>query len=146
MPITNNWSCLPKAFAMASGIPVEVIIEEIGHDGSEILFPQYKEPYCRRGFHIQELINVMDDHGILVTPFETELQLIGGTKPNYTIKKVKLIDPEYMRRKMFNSVGVLVGDTNKGNRHAIIWRTGLMYDNDGSVVDCFQIKCFYRLR
>lgn len=51
----NKWSCLPTAFAMCMDIDVDELIKMIGHDGSEIVWPQYPDPYCRRSFHPQEI-------------------------------------------------------------------------------------------
>jgi hypothetical protein len=50
------WSCLPTAFAMTSGVSMKEILEVIGHDGSEICWPDLEEPFCRRGFCVQEIV------------------------------------------------------------------------------------------
>ena len=61
---------MPLAFAMALEIPVVELLEELGHDGSELVFPNLPEPACRRGFHIQELVHVALRHGFALTPVE----------------------------------------------------------------------------
>jgi hypothetical protein len=66
----NRWSCLVTAFAMALDIPVAELIRLVGHDGSEIVNPELPEPGCRRGFHIQEMIEACWSQGHSVTPIE----------------------------------------------------------------------------
>jgi len=66
----NRWSCSVTAFAMALHLPVEQLIDEIGHDGSEKIFTHLPEPMCRRGFHAQELIQVAWTNGYACTPIE----------------------------------------------------------------------------
>ena len=66
----NKWSCAVTAFAMALHVPVQELIQEIGHDGSEIVFPELEEPMRRRGFHSQELIYAAWKRGFTVTPIE----------------------------------------------------------------------------
>lgn len=67
----NRWSCLPTAFAMALDVPLEDIIAYVGHDGGELKWPALPEPFCRRCFHIQELVNYCYAKGVAVIPFET---------------------------------------------------------------------------
>ena len=38
------WMCMPLAFAMALDMPVADLLAAIGHDGSEIVFPNLPEP------------------------------------------------------------------------------------------------------
>lgn len=67
----NNWSCLLTAFSMASYTPIERLIEDIGHDGSEVVWPELPEPYNRRGFHTEEFIQPMIQVGyapVIITP------------------------------------------------------------------------------
>ena len=45
-------NCLLHAFQTVTGLN---LIERLGHDGSEIIYPDLPEPICRRGFHTQEL-------------------------------------------------------------------------------------------
>ena len=63
-------TCLPTSFAMAMGIPVADIFAALGHDGSEVLWPDLPEPTCQRGFHVQELIRLAVKCGWSVTPIE----------------------------------------------------------------------------
>lgn len=72
----NAWSCLPTAFAMCLNVPVKEVIRDIGHDGSEIIFEDYPEPMCRRGFHTSELMDYcLREHDLTVslTPLSVRL-------------------------------------------------------------------------
>ena len=66
----ERWMCLPASFAMVLGLPLSVIFDEIGHDGSQIVKPELPEPMCRRGFHPQELIHLCLNHGHAATRVE----------------------------------------------------------------------------
>lgn len=54
----NDWSCLPACAAMLLDMTPAQVIEEIGHDGSEMWFPDEAQPFDRRGFHLQEILDV----------------------------------------------------------------------------------------
>lgn len=49
--------CSVKALALVLNKPVEQILQVIGHDGSEITWPELPEPQRRRAFHPQELVD-----------------------------------------------------------------------------------------
>ncbi len=51
----SNWSCFITAFAMCIDTPVADLIAEVGHDGSEIIWPELREPLNRRAWTLQEL-------------------------------------------------------------------------------------------
>ena len=122
----NLWSCLPTAFAMAIGCPVEHLIESIGHDGSEITWPNLDEPMCRRGFHIQEIIAVLT--GLAVTPIERSPRIA----PNLTATPVT-IDNEYLFQSVAHMTrGVLTGRTPKCG-HAVAYDHGAVCDPRGII-------------
>ena len=67
----NKWSCLPTSFAIVLNCPVQEIFDYLGHDGSEIIWPENKDPFNRRAFHIQEMIDfAYFEKDFYVTPFE----------------------------------------------------------------------------
>ena len=129
----NRWSCLPTAFAIAFDTPAEVFIEHIGHDGSEIMWPQLKEPMRRRGFHVQECIDVATRAGFAVTPFE----MIPRHAPAYPVPAVSILfggslDAAYVRfaRIIDASTGVITGHgCNTG--HAVAYERGMILDPRG---------------
>ncbi len=108
----NRWSCLPTAWSYVINWPTWAIIKAIGHDGSQIQWPNLPEPNCRRGFHPQELIYLGDRFGFVTTTFEPLacLQSPGGDNPVI----IELPFEEIFK----NSNGVLTGEINN-QRHAI---------------------------
>lgn len=67
----NRWSCSIAAAAMVMDVEIQELIDGIGHDGSEIVFPDLREPMCRAGFDIQEIIDFALNCGWSITPIET---------------------------------------------------------------------------
>jgi len=53
---------------MALNLPVAELIEQVGHDGSEIIFENQTEPGCRAGHSLYELIYQSLKLGYAVTP------------------------------------------------------------------------------
>lgn len=140
----NRWSCLPTAWSYVIGWPVWSIIKAIGHNGSQICWPNLPEPNCRRGFHPQELIYLGDRFGFVTTTFEpiAMLESPGGHESveiDFTTKFEKLLD---------ESNGVLTGEIN-GQRHAIAWLNGKVLDpSEGRItsLDAFQIQTYFRIK
>ncbi len=130
----NRWSCLPTSFAAILGIEVEGFIRHLGHDGSEILWPMLKEPACRRGFHIQECIDVMDRCDYSVTPFEAIPQHV----PAFTVPAIPILfggseeaAMEHFRKIIYRTTGVITGISLNG--HAVAYDQGVICDPNGHV-------------
>lgn len=51
----NSWSCSVQAAAKVMCIPTQQLVDEIGHDGGAIKFPDLPKPMCYAGFHNQEI-------------------------------------------------------------------------------------------
>lgn len=137
----NKWSCLPTAFAIALGVPVGEVIKTIGHDGSEIVFPGLTEPFCRRSFHIQELIDVCTHRNIGIIP--VEIAPISETIRRHTYKIPVLSDRiEYY---LIKYTGVLTGIGASGKPHAVAWDGNMVLDPNGGKYNVrdFQIDTFF---
>jgi len=134
----NGWSCLPTAFAMAFNIPVKEFIEHIGHDGSEILYPDNFDPYRRKSFHIQEMITLalQSDYSV------TELQRKPASSVGGFIHCLPELDMgPYLQRY----TGVLTG-THTGIPHAVYWDGTYILDPDCPrpyPIDKFNIDMFF---
>lgn len=137
---SNKWSCLPTAFAMALNLPVEDVILIIGHDGSDKLFPSQEEPYCRRSFHIQELIDVSLKHGYSVT----EILLHSYLEVMDEIIDVQEFGKERMVDYLKNYTGVLIGRQDNGTPHAVAWDGVDILDPNGTVYNLihFNVNMF----
>ena len=132
--------CMPLAFAMALDMPVAELLAAIGHDGSEIVFPNLSEPLCRRCFHIQEPIQVALARGFAATPVELfpVLQPTEGG-PH---KTVLYADNNWRRfeETIRASRGVIDG---RGARfgHVVAYDHGRICDPKGSVYDYSRLAC-----
>ena len=140
----NRWSCLPTAWSYVIGWPLWAVVKAIGHDGSEIRWPNLPEPNCRRGFHAQELIYLGDRFGFVTTTFEPIAAMMspGGDEPvviNFGDRFEKIVK---------ESNGVFTGEIN-GCRHVVAWIDGKVLDPDRGqlkTLDDFQIETFYRIK
>lgn len=124
--------CLIKAFSIVLEIPYDKLIEEIGHDGSEIIWPDLNPPQCFRGFHIQEIICVGYKYGYAIVGFDKQPSSIPmeGATP-YLLPQIEI------QEIMEQSNGVLTGLWKSRNlRHAIAW------NNKTSISD-LEIEHYY---
>jgi hypothetical protein len=136
----NEWSCLPTAFAMVLDIPVAKIFETLDHDGSEVIFPDEPEPYCRRSFHIQEMIDVCMLRNIGVVAVELHpVSEAQGHQYKVPVSNRRL---DYY---IVNYNGVLVGVGSSGKPHAVAWNGDKIYDPNGTTygITDFTIDTFY---
>ena len=141
-PLDNNWSCLPKAFALALEVDFANLIRKVGHDGSEIVRPELPEPYCRRSFHIQEMIDYTTWLGYSVTPIEAF--------PRSVVDDIVLPLPGDHVKRMVDYLsrysGVLTGQgVPSGRHHAVAWKNGRVLDPAGVANDLndFAINTFW---
>jgi len=84
--------CMLYAFAMAMDVDVTTLIANIGHDGTEVLWPELASPKCFRGFHITEFVYTCFrmDYAIYEFPRNLSLGYSEETekeiKPNFKIE------------------------------------------------------------
>ena len=64
--------CLLYSAAILLDVPPKKLIEEIGHDGMEVQWPQLPAPTCYRSHHIQEIIDCFIRRGYALVPIELE--------------------------------------------------------------------------
>jgi len=127
----NAWSCAITALAMALDIPVKNVIEEAGHDGSEIIFPLLMEPACRKGFHSQELVQIAWRHGYAMTPVEL-FPMILATDHSKTHHVWYQTEAEYRARfmRIINSTCGILEGRGKRCHHAVYNCYGQIFDPD----------------
>lgn len=133
-------TCLPTAFAIALDMPVITVLAEVGHDGSAIVTPSLPEPLCRRGFHIQELIDVCLRHNSAVTP--VELCPILSPRSDVEPREV-FADKAGWRRfacAINGSRGVIEGASRRCF-HAVAYDHGRIYDPDVGEYDYSPPAC-----
>lgn len=140
----NSWSCLPTSLAIVLDIPVAEIFEEIGHDGSEKVWPNLPEPFCRRCFHLQEIVEVAYNNGFLSVLVEP----IPQSCPPMDVQPYTLLGfEELVLAKMAKHKGILMGTVKTNNQgHAIAWDGKRCYDPGGFGIerydDRFSINSF----
>jgi len=155
----NRWSCLPTAIAMLINKSVDDVIRAVGHDGSEIIWPELPEPNNRRSFHPQEMYPLIIENGYLVTVFDKTPFLANSPEQAFMELGFGINNHEpydrltelYERLKgrmleinqdlvidkfMEHCNGVLIGLGVARTPHAVAWNAdeGLIYDPNGTVV------------
>lgn len=111
---------------MVLDIPVQKLIEKIGHDGSEILWPELPEPICRRGHHLEEIQMAAYDIGVILTSFTPAFE--------YTPNEERPVKYQFDLRSVFERYsGIMVGQWIRGGPHAVAWSAmeRMIYDPDG---------------
>jgi len=137
---TNDWNCIIAVTAMLLDTTIQELITKIGHDGSEVVFPELEGPMQRRGFHIQEIIPIVLEYGYAMVPIEMEPISTPNGINQFKIPKVNI------NKYMINRPGILLGKNVKSLWwHAVAWDGTLMYDPGGRVgyFNDFQIYTFW---
>jgi hypothetical protein len=137
MPLEIEAGCLLYSFAAVLETEPSVLIEELGHDGMEVVWPDLKKPYCYKGFHIQEMIDLCMHRGYSCTevqamptslpPPSAYMHLMAhniGPHICYSMSKIK---PRFKTYLMGNE-GVLYGQTGRGMSHAWAWDGEFAHD------------------
>jgi hypothetical protein len=129
----ERWMCLPTSFAMVLDIPVAHLLTEIGHDGSEIIYPELLEPAGRRGFHIQELIEPCLWRNFAVTPIEIFPVSEHAPGRSYVVRMPPTFTDESHWARLAGVIGTTQGVIEgRGPRcgHAVAYDHGMVYDPD----------------
>jgi hypothetical protein len=129
----NQWSCAITSLAMTLRRPVADLVEQIGHNGGEIIFPDLPEPLCRRGFHDQELIHLAWQHGYTSTAIELNPQIIpeeGGEGHRVYFGDDPRDNWARFTGTIRATMGILMGQSGRC-QHAVHYRFGHIYDPDG---------------
>ncbi len=132
----NRFTCLATAFAMALDVNVEDLIKGLGHDGSEILFPELGER-GQRGHHIQELFDYCLANSIrIVTIDAMPLSRYKDTEPKMFLSQdaMNLRMANYLE----NYFGVLAGTTEHGCNHAVAWNGEKIFNPAGIIETNFE--------
>jgi len=133
----NRWDCAACAFAMALDVPLDTLIEFLGHDGGEIINPDVDEPNGRRGFHNQEFIDLILLQNKTLTPYQLRpaLSVAGKVVP---VDRNLDSRTERFEKIICTKTGVLFGRKKPGgNLHCVAFEEGVIYDSahDGSAYE-----------
>ncbi len=132
----NNLDCILAAAAMVMGQNLVDLKIQIGHDGKEIIFPNAPEPYCFRGFHIQEIIDQAFQLGWSVMDIQVHpgLEPFIGNDPVFPLP----YPPQRINNYLTNLPGIIAGVRGCKN-HAVAWDRKMIYDPSGRI---YSIKDF----
>jgi hypothetical protein len=122
------------------------VIHYIGHDGSEIMYHDLKDPNGRRGFHMQEIIDVATQYGVAVTPVQPIPCSTPGPESLMFEVDFKISPAERLEQYMSGTVGIITGVIN-GVGHAVAWDGTECYDPRGRICDLdslgMDIDCYW---
>lgn len=144
----NYFSCFITSFAIVLDTFPKTLMEEIGHDGSEIIFPSEQEPYGRRAFHPQELIAPCLRRGYAMVLVEAlPVYSPPSTAEDFHPLIFDCGNDIRLRELMNGNIGVLTGENASGNPHAIAWDGQKYYNTDGTIHETmdFSIREFFML-
>lgn len=142
----NGWSCLAASFATVLGLSLEQLLERLGHDGSEIVFPSLDDPERRRAFHPQEMVDVAESLGVAITPIEARPASRPRDVPVPPYEVPMDIFPRW-HRYLEGGVGVLTGLNARNRPHAVVWDGVDVWDpatGDCHGIHLFQPEIFWR--
>lgn len=125
----NEWSCCACAFAMVCNLTLDGVILGIGHNGSEVLFPDLPEPLCRKGFPFPECIRLCLYRGLSVTPVDFEPECTPDGEHCFTLDH-----REYVYDMLDRYQGVIQGQGNKA-LHTVAWDRKQIYDSSIGIYD-----------
>ena len=101
----------------------------MGHDGMEMWWPKQRQPFCFRGFHIQEILDVAITYGLMLMPIEP-----------YPVSNGRVVNLGEDRFENYMKMypGIVVGES-----HAVAWDTQKYFDPkyglDVNIID-FSIR------
>ncbi len=136
----NAWSCMPTALAIILNEPVGDIINEIGHDGSEIIDGHVK------GYHIQELNKICLKRNKTIIHFDRfpVIQHSDNILINFGDER------EYINKLMKDNDGILLGLTYNEKAHSVVWNhiENCIYDPNGTIYakGFFNIETFLMIK
>lgn len=123
----NKWSCVACSFAMTLNVTLDDIVQNLMHDGSEILWEDLPTPQSRRAFQVQELVVYAYTLGFSVTRLDFTPASGPDSTHVYTSNHTQFVE-----QVMRDTPGVLLG---KGlqNPHAVAWNGYEVYDPSNGV-------------
>jgi len=120
------------------------VLDLIGHDGTRRLWPDKPLPYCQRGFHIREIINVCNEFGFTLTPYDRYPVISPDIdSPVHQIWDDKECERAF-REVVRDRIGIMIMQG-----HACAWDGSMVYDPVGKVRDlgCYNpLSCWIRFR
>ncbi len=133
----NNLDCILAAAAMVMDIDLVELKKKIGHGGHEIIFPNSPEPYCRRGFHIQEIIDqaFQLNWSVMYIQRQFGLEPFIGDDPTFIID----VHDKRLVAYLTSFPGIIAG-VNGNKNHAVAWDGKMIYDPSGRIYSLIEFN------
>lgn len=125
----NQWSCTACAFAMVCNLTLDGIFLGIGHDGSEIVFPNLPEPLCRKGFPFPECIRLCLCRGLSVTPIDFEPRCTPDGEHYYELDHREFV------YNMLEKYQCVIEGMGREHPHTVAWDRKQIYDPSIGIYD-----------
>lgn len=126
------WQCAITSYAMALNVPIKWLIDRVGHDGSEILFPALKEPLNRRGHNIFELVKVGLRFGFTSTPIPLRPAILSPDGIEEVSVGTESDNSEFVSTQVMSSSGV-IECYGPAAYHMVAYEDGQIFDPRGCV-------------
>jgi hypothetical protein len=91
-------NCLLWCAAYHIGVSSEVLIKELGHDGTEVLWDEYTDVRKYKGFPLPEVVDLFYMRGYLLAPIMLSPMIAPGTDA----KAIHLWSPEHCGKRYYN--------------------------------------------
>lgn len=115
----TNYTCLITCFAMFLDLTVEELMAKVGHDGSEILFPDVKNQTKYKGHSMDELIDYCLGVGLPIIQIAAQPMI---KHPYLEIQYPVFQDSNFRIQKYLELFdGVLCVKLVNGTYHAVVW-------------------------
>jgi len=131
MQTMHKPQCLLYSAAMLLNEPASFLVEELGHDGMEVWWPELDDHRKFRGHSMQEMIDIFLKRGFTLTP----IQSFPMQSPGSCIEARPTFE-EYAERfykHIAKKRAILIGRTQRGNGHAWAWDGYQVFDPRGSM-------------
>jgi len=121
----SGHDCLLYSAAMILDESPDTLEKEIGHDGKEVWWPEVADPFCRRGIHIQEILDLCIKRGYVLYPVELmPASAARGCSPKAILQETAAI--LRFKRIINGQKGILITAT-----HAVAWDGQIIFDPNG---------------
>lgn len=116
-------TCLVTSVAMCLGASALELMEELEYTGDEVWWPDLKEPYCRRGHHIQEMRILCLRRGKMLMEFDP-MPMLGHSQ-----ESAKNIFPDDVCKKLWEHY--CVSGIILTQNHCVAFHHDTVYDPRG---------------
>ncbi len=143
--VSSGPLCTITSAAMLLGESVQTLMDEIGHSGTEVYWPEYTDNRRFRGHCLAEVQECFIRRRLMLAP----LWINPAIAPDYEAKPYHIYAPETAERRMTRYMlgfDAMVMGLVKHTRHAMAWHNNMYYDPRGEMsaqIEDFTIEEVY---